>query len=62
MYERMFENIRYEWKKIRVRECNDSECANETSGLQGVMAIPTRRHAMYSPTSALEENECRARG
>ena len=43
MYEYMFENIRYEWKKIRVRECNDSECANETSGLQGVMAIPTRR-------------------
>jgi hypothetical protein len=39
MYECMFGNIRYEWEKIRVRACNDSECANEKSGLQGGVKI-----------------------
>jgi len=47
------------------RECNDSKCANETSGLVHggvkIMAIPTRQGSC-SPTSALERNEWNVEG
>ena len=49
----------YDEKDTTGRGCNDSERANETSGLQGrvkIMAMPCKKdHALYSPTSALKE-------
>jgi hypothetical protein len=53
IWECMFENICYEWKRFKRCKCN--ECANEMSGLQGgvgITAMPCKKY------KALLTNQC----
>jgi hypothetical protein len=67
MYKRMFENTRYEWKKykcVNAMTWSHGVCERKvwaTGGSQDHGHLQDDK-ALCLPTSALEENEYRARG